>query len=116
MRWLGVRHVMTVPLGCRAFRPTHDLRIESKTPIAVGFFKQASGAPYALFVNRDYKSVANVKIFAPDTLVRWARAPGLYRLLGAKPSIDAIQNDLILGPGDAELLRLPSSFDYLTTQ
>jgi hypothetical protein len=116
MQSQGVRHVFSVPYGCRAFRPTQDLRIESKKPLAVGFFKQASGAPYALLVNRDYKSVAEVKLFAPDTLVRWARAPGLYRDLDAKPSINAIENDLLLAPGDAELIRLPSSFDYLKTQ
>ena len=116
MRWQGVRHVGTVPLGCRGFRATPSLRIESPIPVTIGFFKQMSGANFGLIVNRDYKSVANVKIFAPDTLLRWARAPGLYRTLEAKPIGESIQNALLVAPGDAELIRLPRSFDYLTTQ
>lgn len=116
MQWQGVRHVGTVPPGCRAFRPTHPLRVESQTPVAIGFFRQMSGANFGLIVNRDYHKVANVRLFAPDTLLRWARAAGLYRTLDAKPSAGAIENDLIVAPGDAELIRLPRSFDYLTTQ
>jgi hypothetical protein len=49
--------------------------------------------------------VATVEIFAPDTLLRWTRAPGLCRVLDAKPGGAVIQ-----------LVRLPRSFDYLTTQ
>jgi hypothetical protein len=116
MQWQGVRHLAPVPYGCRAFRPSEKLRVESKTPVAIGFFKQMSGATFGLFVNRDYKKVASVQIFAPDTLLRWTRASGLYRVLDAKPAEGAIQNQLIVGPGDAELVRLPASFDYLTTQ
>jgi len=69
-------------------------------------------------VNRDYKRVASVKIFAPDTLLRWTRAPGLYRALDAapEPGSKLVRNSLTVSPGDAELVRLPRGFDYLATQ
>lgn len=116
--WLGARQVGSLPAGTRALTQAEGLRVQSSTPLTVGFFKQMSGQPYALVVNRDYKSVANVKIFAPDTLLRWTRAPGLYRPLDAapEPGSKLIQNRLTISPGDAELVRLPRSFDYLATQ
>jgi hypothetical protein len=116
--WLGTRHVGTIPYGCRGFVQAQKLRIQASGPLTVGFFKQMSGQAYALFVNRNYKRVCSVKIFAPDTLLRWTRAPGLYRGLEATPEAGSslIRNSLSLAPGDAELVRLPRSFDYLATQ
>jgi len=116
--WLGTRQVGTLPYGCRAFAQANGLRVQSPIPLTVGFFKQMSGQPYALFVNRDYKRVANVKIFAADTLLRWTHAPGLYRPLDAapEPGSKLVRNSLTVSPGDAELVRLPRGFDYLATQ
>jgi hypothetical protein len=117
MDWLGVRHVGALPYACRALRPGHELRVECKTPLTIGFFRQMSGTTYALVVNRDYRKVATAELFAPDTLLRWTRAPGLYRALDASPQADgSIQNELIVGPGDAELVRLSRDFDFSTTQ
>src|SRR5262249_43157684 len=116
--WLGTRQIGTLPYGCRAFVQAERLRVQSAIPLTIGFFKQRSGQPHALVVNRDYQEGATVEIFAPDTLLRWTRAPGLYRPLEAVPEAGTklIRNTLTLAPGDAELVRLPRSFDYLATQ
>ena len=116
--WLGARHVGALPYGCRALVQTNGLRVQSSVPLAIGFFRQMSGQPYGLIVNRDYKRVASVKIFAPDTLLRWTRAPGLYRPLDAapEPGSKLVRNNLTVSPGDAELVRLPRGFDYVATQ
>ena len=118
MEWQGVRHVGGTPYGCRALRASRLLRVESKVPVVIGFFRQMTGTPYALLVNRDYQKVATVQMFAPDTLLRWTRAPGLYRGLPAHPDSLAglIRNEIMISPGDAELVRLPREFDYVATQ